>query len=901
MKKTIFCLATVTVLLAGCQKENIENAGMPEDAAGSGELKEMVFTATLDQTRAVLSGYSVTWQMTDKIAVYDGKTMREFTADSVSDDGTSATFSGRVDSEASDFYAVAPYSAASNVMPGDNGVVYFNLPAEQIVSDGQAADNALIALAAATKSDAKFEFSNAVSLIKVAVPDGTASVTLKAVGEVKIAGETSAAIDGVPSTGTASEVVLKPVAGTFAAGDYCLAVLPGTFTGGFSLVFADEDKTTTYSTTNELTISRNQLAPINYSTATKSVHYKNIRTADELRAFAASAEYYSADETVAIAADIDLEGQAWTPFELRCTFDGRGHRIKGLNISTDNIRCGFVSILDEGAVMQNIVFGSADGENYDGTSALEYTGTSAAYQGLVAECLGTVSNVKSFVSVKHAGTDPGMRLGGIAGCVRSNGIINACEYAGTISFEAATSTANHFVGGIAGRMHETLADGTTISGSTFSGKIVIANDRVQGTGGIVGIMQGGNISNCISKGVVEISESYTNDSHFGGIAAYIQTGSSANTASITECTNATTLSASAYLCSVGGIVGDIHNYSKLIRIENCANNADITVAVAPIAQSYLSGIVGFVRDGSSYPHEITACTNNGKISYSNALSAASTFQIYTAGVLGFSKNSAGVALKDCVNNGAVSSDLYAVNSVAGIAGYLNNTSSVANCTNNAAITLNPSEEVQLGWQGGVAGIAAWLGGACKLTGNENKGDVIMNINSSSPSHAAGGIVALTDADDAALESNVNRGGISLTTTHKQAAVGGILGITKSSTTLSGNANYGSVSFIKPGETGDSFAGGVIGKIDCGAAAKTITMTKDKSLGAIVSPLRAAVLFSVIAWNETPAVTLTLSECGVGGSVNGTVVTEENYGSYLWSWKPSSVSVTGAGTCTFVTE
>ncbi|MGN0190055.1 MAG: hypothetical protein ACI39U_00210 [Candidatus Cryptobacteroides sp.] len=900
MKRTYTFLIAVVAGLASCApdiKPYVPDE--PEAEIIPEGMKKVQFTAAVaDLTKVSMVGQSIRFASTDSIAVYDGTFKNTFKVSSI--DGGIAYFTGCVKEDSDTYYAIFPYSLGGDGQPAD-GKFSIAFPSSQKVSTGLTFDlNALSAVAKADKVG-HFQFRNISSIVTVAVPDGARKVTLAAKGDVAIAGSCTIAPGKMPEGADVTAITLEPESGAFKAGNYNICVLPAQLPQGYELTFEDEYQSESVSVDTSVEFSRTSQTDITSVSAGISWIRNFIGTAEGLRAFAANSASYNAGDVVGLSADIDLEGQDWTPFELRCTFDGRGHRIKGLNISTDNIRCGFVSILDEGAVMQNIVFGSADGENYDGTSALEYTGTSAAYQGLVAECLGTVSNVKSFVSVKHAGTDPGMRLGGIAGCVRSNGIINACEYAGTISFEAATSTANHFVGGIAGRMHETLADGTTISGSTFSGKIVIANDRVQGTGGIVGIMQGGNISNCISKGVVEISESYTNDSHFGGIAAYIQTGSSANTASITECTNATTLSASAYLCSVGGIVGDIHNYSKLIRIENCANNADITVAVAPIAQSYLSGIVGFVRDGSSYPHEITACTNNGKISYSNALSAASTFQIYTAGVLGFSKNSAGVALKDCVNNGAVSSDLYAVNSVAGIAGYLNNTSSVANCTNNAAITLNPSEEVQLGWQGGVAGIAAWLGGACKLTGNENKGDVIMNINSSSPSHAAGGIVALTDADDAALESNVNRGGISLTTTHKQAAVGGILGITKSSTTLSGNANYGSVSFIKPGETGDSFAGGVIGKIDCGAAAKTITMTKDKSLGAIVSPLRAAVLFSVIAWNETPAVTLTLSECGVGGSVNGTVVTEENYGSYLWSWKPSSVSVTGAGTCKYVNE
>ena len=178
----------------------------------------------------------------------------------------------------------------------------------------------------------------------------------------------------------------------------------------------------------------------------------------------------------------------------------------------------------------------------------------------------------------------------------------------------------------------------------------------------------------------------------------------------------------------------------------------------------------------------------------------------------------------------------------------------------------------------------------------------MNINSSSPSHSAGGIVALVDSDGPVLSNNENRGNVSFTTTNKQAAVGGILGITKSTTTLEHNANYGDVAFIKPGETGDSFAAGLIGKIDCGSAAKTIKMTSDKSLGAITSPFRAAVLFSVIAWNATPAVTLSMSDCGVGGSVNGSAVTADNYGNYLWRWIPSSgCTITGAGTCKYVSE
>lgn len=865
-------------------------------------MKKMQFTASVaDLTKVSLVGTSVKFSSSDSIAVYDGTSRNIFKVKSI--DGGIAYFTGYVGENSDTYHAIYPCSMGGREQPS-GGEFQIIFPSVQKVSPNMNIDmNALSAIATADKVG-HFQFRNISTIVTVSIPDGAKKVTLESKAGESLAGTCAIKPGEMPSDASETSITLEPGDGieTFKAGNYNICTLPAHLSHGYVLKYEDDYQSVSVDVDTPVEFSRTSQIDIT-SAANGMAWIRNfIHNAAELREFAAYSTGYEAGDIIGLAADIDLSDAEWVPFDLNCTFDGKGHCISGIKVSSDKTRCGFIGILNEGAVLKDLVLGSADGESYDGVSYVEYTGTTAAYQGLVSECFGTMSGVKSHVSMKHGGTDPGMRLGGLVGCIRTNGRMDNCEFAGTITVDAATTTANHFVGGLAGRMHQTLANEITIDNSTFSGEIVIGSDRVQGTGGIVGIMQGGNIARCISKGNVTIGAVYANDSHYGGIAAYVQTGDSQNTAVISDCVNSTKLTSTAYLCSVGGIVGDIHNYSKLVRVENCTNESDITVNVAPIAQSYLSGIVGFVRDGSKYPHEINSCVNNGRITYSNSLSAKIDYQIFTAGILGFSKNSAGVAVNGCINNGAVNSNLPAVNSVAGIAGYLNKTSSVIGCTNNAAITLDPPTSIQLGWQGGVSGISAYLSGACTIKDNLNKGDIVMNINSSSPSHSAGGIVALVDSDGTVLSNNENRGNVSFTTTNKQAAVGGILGITKSTTTLEHNANYGDVAFIKPGETGDSFAAGLIGKIDCGSAAKTIKMTSDKSLGAITSPFRAAVLFSVIAWNATPAVTLSMSDCGVGGSVNGSAVTADNYGNYLWSWIPSSgCTITGAGTCKYVSE
>ena len=908
MKRIIdsISILALTVCISGfvaCAPEiKPEEQEVPETEVVPEGMKKMRFTAAFsDLTKASIVGTNVRFSSTDSIAVYDGTGKNIFKVSSI--DGGIAYFEGYVNADSDRYYAVYPCAMGSDAQPVD-GTFSILFPSEQRVSANMSMDmTALSAIAEADKV-CHFQFRNISSVVTVAIPDGAKKVTIQTNSGEAISGTCKARPGEMPEGASETRITLVPEEGssTFKAGNYNICTLPAHLSNGYTLTYEDDYQKESVNVDASIEFSRTSQIDITSAINGMTWIRNFIHDADGLREFATYASGYSTGDIVGLAADIDLSDSEWTPFDLNCTLDGKGHKISGIKVSSDKTRCGFIGILNEGAVLKDLVLGSADGLTYDGISYVDYTGTAAAYQGLVSECFGSITGVRSFVSMKHSGTDPGMRLGGLVGCIRSNGKMSDCEFAGSIAVNAATASANHFVGGLVGRMHQTLADETTISESIFSGDITIGSDRVQGTGGIVGIMQGGNVAGCRSEGTVKINAVYANDSHYGGIAAYIQTGDSQNTATISDCVNATELAASAYLCSVGGIVGDIHNYSKLIKIERCTNDAEITVSVAPIAQSYLSGIVGFVRDGSTYPHEIVSCVNNGKITYSNTMTAKCDYQIFTAGIIGFSKNTSGVAVRDCINNGIITSNLPAVNSVAGIAGYLNKTSKVAGCVNNSPITLNPPASIQLGWQGGVAGIAAYLSGACTIEDCRNLAEVNMDINSSSPSHAAGGIAALIDADGTVLRSNENRGNVNFTTTNKQAAVGGILGITKSTTTLERNSNYGNVSFNKPGETGDCFAGGLIGKIDCGAAAKKISLTEDKSLGAISSPFRAAVLFSVIAWNATPAVTLTMNGCGLGGSVNGTEVTADNYGNYLWSWIPSSgCTITGAGTCKFVNE
>ena len=182
----------------------------------------------------------------------------------------------------------------------------------------------------------------------------------------------------------------------------------------------------------------------NYDTTTKTYTVYN---ADGLMAWAEAAQ---SDLSIncTLTADIDLTGKTWTPigdgvmskYGYQGTFDGQGHRITGLAITTDNPQgesaALFGGIGGNGEVKNlqlvdvdfNVIqYGVAGGiavSNYGTLTACSVTGTIATASGSVGGI--AANNVGTITACWFNGTLAGSIPGNIAST--NLGTINACYY-----------------------------------------------------------------------------------------------------------------------------------------------------------------------------------------------------------------------------------------------------------------------------------------------------------------------------------------------------------------------------------------------------------------------------------------------------------------------------------------
>ena len=156
------------------------------------------------------------------------------------------------------------------------------------------------------------------------------------------------------------------------------------------------------------------------------------RTAEDLRAFSKNCalDTWSRGKTVILAADLDLEGEEFVPIPtFGGTFEGRGHTISGVNLTTPGSTQGLFRYVQPGGVVRDLTV--------KGTVAPE--GTRSTVGGIVGDNAGTLEHCV------FQGTVQGESLvGGIAGRNSESGQIVSCTARGLVSGESAT-------GGIAGR------------------------------------------------------------------------------------------------------------------------------------------------------------------------------------------------------------------------------------------------------------------------------------------------------------------------------------------------------------------------------------------------------------------------------------------------------------------
>lgn len=572
------------------------------------KLVEMTIEASQVDVKSTFSGKQIGWELGDKVAVYDGKAKREFSVIAVN--GGNAMLTGKVDADATDFYAVFPYSAAQEALPSDKGKIYISLPQEQILAEGKNFDEDAF-VTTGKIVDNHVDFKNAVSLLKLHVPSGVTSVSLKGFAGENIVGGATATVDAVTdSKAAAVAVTLKPAGETFAEGDYYIALLPVTFNTGFKVIYEDAKS-------NDIAIKKNTSKvefPVNggqdITAATASLSWipNPLMSEDDLLYFVGNQTAY-AGETAKLGQDIALTKQ-WTPIDLKGILDGQGHTISGLNVNMTG-GLGAMCSVENGAALMNVT--------------VEGTITYAANKknspaGLVGNLHGTMYNVTNRTTINASSSEDLLYLGGLAGWVHGNGKLINCVNEGKIIL--GTTSKFGYVGGVAGVIYSDSGSGL-VQDCVNSGTVTSTANTTNGLGGVVGIQESGKTVNCMNKGSLKVDVMRYSGT-VGGVVGLVYNNTAVVTV-VNQCENDGTIDINATeFRAVGGIVGgiDVANNFELAEISECVNKEDILIETANAAGTsgldgfYLGGILGSFNasNDSAVKNTVRKCVNFGNLS-----------------------------------------------------------------------------------------------------------------------------------------------------------------------------------------------------------------------------------------------------------------------------------------------
>ena len=316
---------------------------------------------------------------------------------------------------------------------------------------------------------------------------------------------------------------------------------------------------------------------------------------------------YSWSGTYKLTADIALTtddvtqspiGNSTTAFTG--TFDGDGHTISGVNISSSSDNIGLFGKVS-GATIQNLtVSGSVQGKKYVG--------------GIVgyAESSASIKNCINAASI----TGSNNNAGGIAGFAKTGVVISNCTNTGAIS---GTGTA---VGGILGNAYSGTV---TVSNCMNSGTVTGSANNVGGMLGHANSSANVTISNCTNVENVTGTSSYV-----GGVVGNFEAAGN-----IEYCRNDAAVTASKL---VGGIAGSF----KGTKMSSCWNEGTAT-ANTTTDNSSAGGIVGYVSGSVS----IDSCQNIGTIAAHN---------IYVGGIIGQCYNATNANVINCYSHATIEND-----------------------------------------------------------------------------------------------------------------------------------------------------------------------------------------------------------------------------------------------------
>ena len=265
--------------------------------------------------------------------------------------------------------------------------------------------------------------------------------------------------------------------------------------------------------------------------------------------------------TVSLGSDISLAGKTWVPIgtfdgnttAFNGTFDGAGHTISGLNLSSGGMLGLFGAVNSRGRIQHVNVSGTVSGtDNY--------------CAGLVAYCLGSVTECSfsgTVSGVNSCGCIAGYCSGTVSGCSTS-GNLSARKYVGGLigyqitgritdsSSSATVSASSHYAGGLVG-----YSSSCRFSDCSFSGSV----SGLESIGGLGGHLSSGTVTRCSFEG------SASGTGKTGGLAG------DTDSVTFTDCTSYGSVRGEQ---SVGGLVGGMLHGSILNSFSLCAVSSSST-------------------------------------------------------------------------------------------------------------------------------------------------------------------------------------------------------------------------------------------------------------------------------------------------------------------------------------
>ena len=274
------------------------------------------------------------------------------------------------------------------------------------------------------------------------------------------------------------------------------AFITCTFTNGKTFVYKMKNATD-WQAGGEYTYTVSLAAAKDLGYTIESNGSYTVTSADGLMNVAELVNGGKTDINITLDKNIDLTGKDWTPIgtsfdnSYTGTFDGGGHTITGLTITTKDQFVGLFGYLNRAGTVKNVVM---EGIQITSNHMFGNTGGVAGFS------WGTIENCS--VSGSVSGTKC---VGGVVGAQKA-GSITGCSSSATVK-----GTVD--VGGVAGEKWGSM----TACYATGNVTLEIDSPKNLSGGGLVGFNGGSGVLACYATGNVTSTGSSTGNVHIGGL------------------------------------------------------------------------------------------------------------------------------------------------------------------------------------------------------------------------------------------------------------------------------------------------------------------------------------------------------------------------------------------------